>query len=204
MKRSRWLFALVSAVALTWTVATQSAAQSSVPNGVFVRNSAGFIWLVQDGQRVRIPIWTATDDEINALPDPDRWAVANDAGAIVAGDRPVWLTPAPTAPAPQPAVASNVVTLSGDGQLKTRPFDLTAGAYAVKWSGSTKTQFGGNLIMTLKRTDGQFFQESICNLILGKDLPQSSGETQVYGVKAGAHYLDILAPGPWSVTISPQ
>jgi hypothetical protein len=103
MKRLRPLLSvLVAIVATWWLTSTSVSGQSSVPNGVFVRNSAGSLWLVLDGQRVKIPVWAATDDEIEAIPVPERWAVLNEAGAIVAGDRPAWLAdqdvPAPTPP----------------------------------------------------------------------------------------------------------
>lgn len=122
MKRLRSALPVLVAIFATWAVTTVTTAQSTIPNGVFVKNSEGLLWLVLDGQRVKIPVWSATDDEIAALPVPDRWAVMNDAGAIVAGDRPAWLdgpgttspiatptatpTPAPLAPPIAPATAT--------------------------------------------------------------------------------------------------
>lgn len=97
MRALRSALPVAAAIVVTWALTTATVAQSSIPNGVFVKNSEGLIWLVLDGQRVKIPIWTATDDEIAALPVPDRWAVLNDAGAIVAGDRPAWFGGAPAA-----------------------------------------------------------------------------------------------------------
>lgn len=68
-----------------------TSAQSGIPNGVFVQDGNGGLWLVLDGKKVAIPIWTAPQEDIRALPRSDRWAVANEDGAIVAGDPPSWL-----------------------------------------------------------------------------------------------------------------
>lgn len=95
---------VIVAIVTTWCLTTASA-QSTIPNGVFVRNSEGLVWLVLDGQRVKIPVWTASDDDIAALPVSDRWAMMNDDGSIVAGDRPAWLADAPPALL-NPAVAA--------------------------------------------------------------------------------------------------
>jgi hypothetical protein len=99
MRKLGAVLPVLVAIAATWWV-TSASAQSTIPNGVFVQNSAGLLWLVLDGQRVKIPVWPASDDDIAALPVPDRWAVMNDAGAIVAGDAPAWLGSAPVMAAP--------------------------------------------------------------------------------------------------------
>lgn len=82
-------------------------AQGAVPNGVFVRQSDGTIWLILDGQRVRVPIWEASEPEIAAVPASDQWAVMNESGTISPGGRPAWL--ADTAPSlpPQSAVGAS-------------------------------------------------------------------------------------------------
>lgn len=83
---------VLAAIVATWTITSASVtAQSSIPNGVFVRNSEGLVWLILDGQRIKIPVWAATDDEIVAVPVSDRWAVMNADGAIIGGDAPAWL-----------------------------------------------------------------------------------------------------------------
>jgi hypothetical protein len=118
------------------------------------------------------------------------------------------LTPAGATPAAEcgyPDVNQDgAIVLTGDGKLNSRPFDLGGAAYTVKWSGEMKGQFGGNLIVTLKRTDGAFFNELLVNTILNPEQPKASGETQVYGTKAGPYDLDVTASGPWTVTITPQ
>ena len=103
---------------------------------------------------------------------------------------------AQTAPGCPPAPGPDgQINLAGNTKLNTRPFDLEAGNYLVRWSGSMKGQFGGNLIMTMKRADGQFFLEGLVNLILNKNEPSATGETYVSAVKPVTYYIDILAPG---------
>lgn len=89
MRRGSRLAIVLIVVVTFWL--GRASAQGTIPNGVFVRNSEGGIWLVLDGQRVRLPIWQASDEEIAGIPLADRWAVMNDASAIVDGDRPSWL-----------------------------------------------------------------------------------------------------------------
>lgn len=101
--------------------------------------------------------------------------------------------------------AEGAIVLSGDGQLNTRPFDLIATAYTVRWSARAPSKLGlGNLILTLKRTDGPFPQELLVNMIVNQGDAEANGETQVYLTKAGAHYLDVMAPASWTVTITRQ
>jgi hypothetical protein len=112
MSRLRSALPILVAIVATWYVTTVSA-QSSIPDGVFVRRSDGTIWLVLGGQRIHVPIWPASDTEIAALPESDRYAVMNDDGVIVAGDRPGWLTASSSAPptgSPTTAPAVTVVT----------------------------------------------------------------------------------------------
>ena len=96
--------------AALWAVSVS--AQPVIPNGVFVRESNGQIWLVLDGQRVSLPVWQATDEQIASLPVSDRWAVMNEAGAMVSGNQPAWhaeqaaARAAAQAAAPQPTAAA--------------------------------------------------------------------------------------------------
>jgi hypothetical protein len=97
------------------------------------------------------------------------------------------------------------ISLSGDGKLNTRPFELQASAYTVRWAGSAPSKIApGNLILTLKRTDGPFPQQLLVNTVINKGDPDVAGETQVYLTKGGAHYFDVTAPASWTVTITPQ
>lgn len=100
--------------------------------------------------------------------------------------------------------AEGVIALMGSGQMNTRPLDLTGGAYTVTWQAFMGGAYGGNVILSLKRTDGQFANHSVSSVILGRDQPELHGETQLYTVKPGQYFLEAMAPGPWTVTIAPQ
>lgn len=101
--------------------------------------------------------------------------------------------------------AEGAIVLTGDGKLNTRPFDLDAKPYTVKWSGKAPDRIApGNLILTLKRVDAPFPSELLVNTIVNRGDPELSGETQVYVRKAGQHYLEVSAPAGWVVTIAPQ
>ena len=63
----RWS-ALVALVGLAFGLG-QAFAQSGIPDGAFVRDTAGNIWLVVGGQRVSVPLFQTTDAEIAAVPD---------------------------------------------------------------------------------------------------------------------------------------
>lgn len=218
---------LVAAIALTWGLARATAAQSSIPNGVFVRNSEGLVWLVLEGERIKIPVWQATDEEIAAVPVFDRWAVMDAVGAIVAGDRPAWLVddvaPAPPAPVasatptrtPRPAPTAtpqpqrrtdDPVRLSGERSQNTKAFSLSGGNYTATWDikvarGSTSCYGSASLY----RVEGKQYIEQLFSALLNDDRGKSAdGETQLYGLNAGQYYLDINSGCPWSVEIRPS
>jgi hypothetical protein len=90
MAKVRAVLPVIFGIVVTWWIASPTTAQSGIPDGVFVREGDGTVWLVLNGQRVGLALWAASDDDIRALPKSDRWAVMNDDGAIVAGDRPGW------------------------------------------------------------------------------------------------------------------
>lgn len=190
---------------LTLPAWTAAGAQSTVPNLTYVRDSSGQVYVVSGGQRIAVPIYPATDEQIAAIPWPGGWMVPKaDGTGYETGARPEWAAAQPSAPPPPPAAGAPIV-LSGDGQQNTRPFDLAGGNYAVKWDGRSSGQFGGNLIVSLKRVDGPSYGgDLLVNLVLSREKPSASGETQVYNLKPGQHYLDVVAPGPWSVTLTPQ
>jgi hypothetical protein len=85
-------------------------AQGNIPNGVFVRETNGRVWLILNGQRVAVPIWPTNDNDIAALLQSGRYAVMNDSGSIVAGERPSWYSEgasqAPMSPPAGPAPSS--------------------------------------------------------------------------------------------------
>lgn len=217
---------IVAAIVVTWGVARTTVAQSSIPNGVFVRNSEGLVWLVLEGERIKIPVWQATDEEIAAVPVFDRWAVMDAVGAIVAGDRPAWLvdsspasqpvaaaqptptrTPRPAAtatPQPQPR-QEDPVRFNGDRAQNTKSFDLRGGNYSVSWQTKlprgTSSCFGGGI---LYRVDGNRYIERLFSTILGDEQGKSAdGETQLFGLAAGSYYFDIDGSCSWAVEIRP-
>jgi hypothetical protein len=67
-----------------------ASAQATIPDGVFVRDSADNTWLVSGGTRSVVPIYEATDAEIAALPESGRWVVPAGAGLVALGERPEW------------------------------------------------------------------------------------------------------------------
>lgn len=191
---------IIVVAALIGTGGLTASAQSTVPNLAYVRESTGQVFVVSGGQRHAVPLYPASDAEIAAIPSSGQWMVPKVDGS---GYELAAANPWPAAP-PAAAAAGAALTINGDGQQNTRPFELAGGNYTVKWDGRSSNQFGGNLIMTLKRVDGPGFGgELLVNLVLSRDKSSASGETQVYNVKPGQHYLDVMAPGPWSVTITP-
>jgi hypothetical protein len=68
----------------------QASAQPVIPDGSFVRDSAGNTWLVTGSQRAAVPIREATDEEILALPFNNEWVVAATQGIVALGGKPDW------------------------------------------------------------------------------------------------------------------
>lgn len=80
-----WLALVVAVFSLG-----HASAQSAIPDGSFVRDSADNTWFVSGGQRAAVPIRKASDEEILALPASGRWLVAAPEGLVGLGDRPEW------------------------------------------------------------------------------------------------------------------
>ena len=204
---------LLAAMIAAFTLG-QASAQSGhdLPNGVFVRMPAGSVALVLDGQIVNVPVWPATIDQIAALPHSDRWAVLNAAGSIVAGDPPEWIRRTPT---PVPLTVDlqspeEAITLRGSTSQNTRPFVLRGGAYAVTWRASHPggRQQECNVSAGLYRVEDTRRVGTIFSARRARDGDRSAaGETQMYGVQRGLHYLngESFPDGcEWTVTIAPQ
>jgi hypothetical protein len=105
---------------------------------------------------------------------------------------------------PKPTVAQNApmkdtVVLSGRGDMRTKPFNLSGGGYTVAWqatpSGSSAT-FRARMVPTTAAGG-----ESLAETKLDS---RERGETELYDVKAGPHYLEITMTGDWIVAIVPQ
>ena len=99
----------------------QALAQGGIPDGAFVRDSGGNVWLVAGGQRAGVPIYQATDDQIAAVPDGGQWLIpaGDGSGALILGARPSWAggvatpgqTAAGTTPVPDDALPTVTIQL---------------------------------------------------------------------------------------------
>ncbi|MDP8923110.1 MAG: hypothetical protein M3O34_09585 [Chloroflexota bacterium] len=99
----------------------QAFAQTGIPNGAFVRDSRGDVWLVVGGQRSAVPIYPATDEQIAAVPDGGQWLVPawDGSGGLVLGTRPTWAGqsgPATTGTSPIMSDAPPSVTIQVDDE----------------------------------------------------------------------------------------
>jgi hypothetical protein len=67
-------------------------AQPGIPDGSFVRDSGGNVWLVTGGQRAGIPLYPTTDEQILAIPDSGLFVVpaTDGSGALTLGPRPTF------------------------------------------------------------------------------------------------------------------
>jgi hypothetical protein len=101
-----------------------------------------------------------------------------------------------------PPSSAGQVTLTGAGIMSTQPFDLAGGAYAVQWQAASPSTVNRTLMLLLKPADGGAFG----SLIAGGQLDEigASGGTNVYAVKPGTYYLDVTAPGAWTITVTPR
>ncbi len=103
-------------------------AQPAVPSFTFVRDSAGNVWMVADGQKYSVAFYPASDAQIQAIPDSGQWVVPNETGSmIMAGDRPSWAGDVPSAAlAPASDIAENgVVTIPRGGKIRVTVHRLT-------------------------------------------------------------------------------
>ncbi|MCC6174494.1 MAG: hypothetical protein IT305_04245 [Chloroflexi bacterium] len=102
-RRERWRWAgLLAVLGLVFTLGRGSA-QGMLPNGVFVSDSAGNVWLVLNGARSHVPFYPTTDDTIAAVPESGQWVVPGADGALTLGEQPEWVGMALAPPAPAPA-----------------------------------------------------------------------------------------------------
>ena len=71
MRIPRWAGLLVLAVLAFWLGRGSSdlSAQAILPDGVFVRDSGGTVWLIIGGQRAQVPFLPADDGAIASVPD---------------------------------------------------------------------------------------------------------------------------------------
>ncbi|MCC6179388.1 MAG: DUF4352 domain-containing protein [Chloroflexi bacterium] len=99
----------------------QVSAQTAVPNGAFVKDAAGDVWLVLGGERLRVPLYPSDEATITAIPDSGKWVVPTSEGGVAAGERPDWVstTQSVVQPATQPAPAAGERTATFDGVTMT-------------------------------------------------------------------------------------
>jgi hypothetical protein len=97
MRIPRWAGLLVVAVLAFWLGrgSTGLSAQSLLPDGVFVRDSGGGVWLIIGGQRAQVPFFPAADDVIASVPDSGQWVVQGDGGTLTLGGQPDYVFAAP-------------------------------------------------------------------------------------------------------------
>jgi hypothetical protein len=113
MRIPRWAGLLALAVLAFWLGrgSTGSSAQALLPDGVFVRDSGGGIWLIIGGQRAQVPFFPAADDVIASVPDSGQWVVQGDGGTLTLGGQPGYVFAPPVvmqAPPPPEATATPV------------------------------------------------------------------------------------------------
>ena len=102
MRIPRWAGLLVVGVLAFWLGrgSGELSAQGLLPDGVFVRDSAGTIWLILGGQRSQVPIFPADDSAIASVPDNGQWVVGGEGGALALGGMPDYVFQAPVSAPP--------------------------------------------------------------------------------------------------------
>lgn len=168
---------------------SRATAQGAIPDGVFVTDTTGKVWLVLGRQRINVPIWPASDADIGMLPVSDQWAIMNDVGAIVAGARPSWSTDP----------ASTAIT-GGPGVSNSAPFRLDGGNYVVGWATDLPSDRLTFIELRSADEDIALRMQVILNASAGNS--GSAGETNLFNVKPGNYYLSVRAPSAWRVMIS--
>ena len=107
MRVPRWAGPLALAVLAFWLGRGSSdlSAQALLPDGVFVRDSGGAVWLVIGGQRAQVPFFPADDGAIGSVPDSGMWVVQGEGGMLTLGGMPDYVFQPPVmAPPPPPPV----------------------------------------------------------------------------------------------------
>jgi hypothetical protein len=84
-------------------------AQGLLPDGVFVRDSGGGVWLIIGGQRAQVPFMPASDEVIFAIGDSGQWVVQGEGGVLTLGGQPEYVMAAPVA---MPIAAAPTATMT--------------------------------------------------------------------------------------------
>jgi hypothetical protein len=114
MRVPRWAGLLALAALAFWLGrgSSELSAQSLLPDGVFVRDSGGGIWLVIGGQRAQVPFLPATDEAIFSVPDSGAWVVQGEGGILTLGPQPSYVTAPPVMVAQGTATPTLTPTVS--------------------------------------------------------------------------------------------
>jgi hypothetical protein len=114
MRIPRWAGLLVLLALAFWLGRGSSglSAQSLLPDGVFVKDSGGTVWLIIGGQRAKVPFMPATDEVINSVPDSGQWVVSGDGGGLTLGAQPDYVNAPPVVM--QASTATQTPTVTDD------------------------------------------------------------------------------------------
>jgi hypothetical protein len=118
MPTLRWAGLLALAAVAFWLGrgSADLSAQPLLPDGVFVRDSGGGVWLIIGGQRAQVPFLPAGDDVIFAVPDSGQWVVQGEGGILTLGAMPEYVYAPPVAlpPAPEPTATPTPAPAAAD------------------------------------------------------------------------------------------
>jgi hypothetical protein len=141
--------ALVSLAVLVFGIGRGSA-QPALPDGVFVKDSGGQIWLIIGGQRAKVPFYPAGDDVINSVADSGQWVVPGDGGILTLGAQPDFVNQAPVSlvsvptvtPTPSDPVPSVTIQVDDDRARAGQTVNITliatdnSGVDWMEWEGT--------------------------------------------------------------------
>jgi hypothetical protein len=215
-KLVRWaLVAVVCAVALGWTSAVAQVAPWRIAQG-----SDGTLYLLTGDTRFTVSPDPISDEELAAmndggqlggqLPMPPVSPVppAQVVEVVVTATLiPPTSTPAPVATntsVPAPAVVpEQPTTISGSGDVASRPFTLRGGNYTVSWTFTATGRSCFAAGASLLGVNGGLTSLGGRSVDLSSG-QSSSGETQAYNLRAGQFYVKAYASCDWTVTVKPQ
>ncbi len=142
MRTTRWVLLAVGIMLglLGDRLFLSASAQSTIPDGSFVQRSDGALWLVVGGKRASVPLFAASDDEVNAIPESGLAVVPGGDGAtglaLSPGQGPAPIT---SALPPPPEVVGRAVPDEGyehvvqDAALDTKSRPPTSGQHYPTW-----------------------------------------------------------------------
>ena len=112
MRTFRWagLLALAVVVFSFGRGTADLSAQALLPDGVFVRDSGGGVWLIIGGQRAQVPFLPAGDDVVFSVPDSGQWVVQGEGGTLTLGGQPDYVFAPPVMMAPPEPTPTPVPT----------------------------------------------------------------------------------------------